>query len=81
MELTKPSITRLARVSGIKSIADNCYFHIRELATNRIETILDQVLAFTDKKTLLAEDLYTILELRGEGLTQSDSIGEGVMPK
>ena len=81
MEITKPSLTRLARIAGVKSISDDSYKYIRALAVQRIESIVDDVLNISNTKSILVEDIFNALEMRGESLTYSDSIGKNVLEK
>jgi len=75
MEITKPSITRLARVAGIKSISDDVYPYIRALAESKIRDICGDVLNISQTKSVMVEDIYNALKIRGENLTYSKDIG------
>ena len=39
--LTKPSLTRLARRAGVKSVSDDCYDVIRQNIEEEIESIIE----------------------------------------
>lgn len=76
--ITKPSITRLARRAGIKSLSDDCYNSVRSL----IEVYLDEIITAAlivnsehNTKTLMSEDIYEALRLRGYNVTQSHELG------
>lgn len=75
MDLTRPSITRLARRAGVKSIAEECFPYIRSLITQRVGEILDQALIVNSEKqtkTLMVSDIYDALRLTGENVAQSE---------
>lgn len=72
--ITKPSLTRLARQAGIKSIADDCYPYIRSLIKRRLTQVLDNALILNRTKTLLASDIYKALETENIYITKSDCL-------
>jgi hypothetical protein len=41
MEITRPSIIRLARQAGVKSVAEDCYPLIRALINQRLNDVID----------------------------------------
>jgi histone H3/H4 len=76
--ITKPSITRLARRAGIKSVSDDCYDLIRKLIDHKLEEILRiTIVVNTERqtKTLMADDVYEAISLNGVNLTQSTDLG------
>lgn len=84
MEITRPSIVRLARRAGIKSISEECFNNIRALITFQITDIIKKSLVVNSEhqtKTLMTEDIYEALSLNGENLTQSNDLGTNTISK
>lgn len=78
MEMTRPSITRLARRAGVKSISEECFANIRALVTQRLHTIIQNSLVINSEhqtKTLMTDDIYEALAVLGENLAQSHDLG------
>jgi len=76
--ITKPSITRLARRAGVKSLSDDCYNNIRKTAEKYLSDIIVAALVVNyehNTKTLMPEDIYEALRLRGYNVTQSHDLG------
>jgi histone H3/H4 len=76
--ITKPSITRLARRAGVKSLSDDCYNNIRKTAEKYLSDIIVAALVVNSEhntKTLMPEDIYEALRLRGYNVTQSHDLG------
>lgn len=77
-DITKPSITRLARRAGVKSISDDCFHAIRTLISNRLDELILASLVVNSEhhtKTLMADDVYDSLCLIGKNVTQSNDLG------
>lgn len=77
-DITKPSITRLARRAGVKSVSDECFGLIRQLITNRLDSLLLAALVVNSEhqtKTLMSDDIYDAFSLIGENVTQSSDLG------
>jgi histone H3/H4 len=84
MEITRPSIVRLARRAGIKSISEDCFNSIRALITFQITNIIKKALIINSEhqtKTLMTEDIYEALSVNGENLTQSNDLGTSTISK
>jgi histone H3/H4 len=84
MEITRPSITRLARRAGIKSVSEDCYDNVRALLTSRLDQVIQSALVVNSEhqtKTLMPEDVYEALALMGENLTQSSDLGTSTVSK
>lgn len=81
MEITKPSITRLARKAGVKSISEECFPYIRALLEQRAKEVIRNALIITTTKTLMPEDIYESLALTGVNLTQSNDLGTTTLAK
>lgn len=76
--ITKPSITRLARKAGVKSISDDCFDVIRALLKSELGEIITASLIVNSEhqtKTLMAEDVYDSLTLLGYNTTHSTELG------
>ena len=77
-DITKPSITRLARRAGVKSVSDECFHAIRKIITNRLdELILASLIVNSEHqtKTLMSEDVYDSFSIIGHNVTQSNDLG------
>ena len=75
--ITKPSITRLARRAGVKSLSDECYNNIRNIVNTQLSDIVVAALVVNSEhntKTLMPEDIYEALRLRGHNVTQSSDL-------
>ena len=84
MEITRPSITRLARKAGIKSISEECYDIIRKIIYQRLDEVICSSMLINSEhqtKTLMVEDIYESLALLGENLTQSNNLGTNTVNK
>lgn len=76
--ITKPSMTRLARKAGIKSLSDDCYTTIREIIDTELSTTIDTMLIVNSEhntKTIMPEDVYEALRLQGENIASSYELG------
>jgi histone H3/H4 len=84
MEMTRPSITRLARKAGVKSISEDCFTNIRALVNQQLHTIIQSALVINSEhqtKTLMADDIYESLAMLGKNLTQSHDLGTTTVSK
>lgn len=84
MDITKPSITRLARRAGVKSVSEDCYELIRKLIDAKLEEILGTTMIINSEhqtKTLMAEDIYEAVAFNGTNLTQSSELGVSTCSK
>jgi len=82
--ITKPSITRLARRAGVKSLSDECYNNIRNIVNTQLSDIIVAALVVNSEhntKTLMPEDIYEALRLRGHNVTQSCDLGTSTCAK
>ena len=78
--ITKPSITRLARRAGVKSMSEDCYPVIHEAIGNSIEEIMRVALVVygaRSTKTLMVDDVYDALRLKGHNIAYSTDLGTG----
>jgi histone H3/H4 len=77
MEITKPSITRLSRRSGVKSLSDDCHELIRKIIENKLNEVLNVVMSVNSEhntKTILSSDVYEALHLLNHKVTPSTEI-------
>lgn len=84
MDLTKPSLIRLARCAGVKSLSENCYDVLRKLVDDKMEEVIRIAMisnSLKHTKTLTAEDLQDALSLMGTKLTESNCIGKNTCNK
>lgn len=78
MEVTTPTITRLARKAGVKSVAEDCYSHIRALLYQELTKVVEAsviVNSAHQTKTLMPDDVYQALVFLDKNLTQSHDLG------
>lgn len=78
--ITKPSISRLARVAGIKTISEDCYLVIHETIGEEIEKIISTAFIINsgnNTKTLMIEDIRDSFRLNGYNITESNNLGSG----
>ena len=76
--ITKPSITRLARRAGVKSVSDDCFNIINQIILTRLnEVILASLIVNSEHqtKTLMADDVYDSLLLIHENVSKSSDLG------
>lgn len=76
--ITRPSITRLARRAGIKSVSDECFDSIRNIVDQKLNEILLAALLVNSEhqtKTLMPDDIYEALYLNGYNIAQSSDLG------
>jgi len=76
--ITKPSIIRLARRAGVKSMADECNETVKKLIDSYLTEIISTALIVNSErntKTLMADDIYEALRIRGYNVSQSTDLG------
>lgn len=77
-DITKPSITRLARRAGVKSVSDDCFNIVRNIIYNRLDDLISAALVVNSEhqtKTLMSDDIYDAFSLLGINVTQSNDLG------
>jgi len=82
--ITKPSMTRLARRAGVKSMSEDCYPVIHQEIGEMIEDIMRVALVVNSTrstKTLMVEDMYDALRLKGYNVAHSTDMGTGTCLK
>lgn len=82
--ITKPSITRLSRRSGVKSLSDDCYDEIRVIMNDKLKEIVNAVMIVNSEhntKTIMVNDIYNALHLLGHNVTQSSELNTSTCSK
>jgi histone H3/H4 len=77
IELSKASITKLARRAGIKSLSEESYNTIRSLIGIKLKDIIKATIIINDShqtKTIMGNDVYKALNLLGYNVTQSECL-------
>ena len=75
--ITKPSINRLARRAGVKSVSDDCHDTIRNLIGMELNTIIKTILIVNSQnqtKTIMVKDVYDSLHLLNHNITESTDL-------
>lgn len=82
--ITKPSITRLARRAGVKSLSEDCLEIIKHIILSKLNEIIVASLIVNSEnqtKTLMVEDIYDSLMLLNENISQSSELGTSTSNK
>ena len=82
--ITKPSITRLARRAGVKSMSEECYPAIRNLVQRYLHEVVSAAMVVNSEhntKTMMPEDIYEAFRLREYNITQSNDLGTSTCAK
>lgn len=75
--ITKPSITRLARRAGVKSLSDDCFDPIRNLIGIKLSELIKTTIIVNSEhqtKTVMPNDIYQALHLLNYNVTQSSDL-------
>jgi histone H3/H4 len=75
--ITKPSITRLARKAGVKSLSEDSYSAIYNIADKELEQILSTVLITNNQHntvTIMPEDVYEAFKMNGLNIAKSTQL-------
>lgn len=75
--LSKPSITRLSRRAGVKSLSDDCHDTIRKLIDTKLNDIIKSVSIVNSEhntKTIMVNDVYDALQLLNHNVTSSNDL-------
>lgn len=84
MNISRPSLIRLARRAGIKSLSADCFDLLRSIIIMKLEQVLDKSVIMNQQrgtKILMQSDIYEALSILEENLTQSNNLGTVVMDK
>ncbi len=77
LNFTRPSIVKIARKAGVKSLADECFMLVDTLMMDHIETLVREGLLMNKVrggKVLSVEDVQAALMQRGEFRTSGDAL-------
>lgn len=83
-KISKPSINRLARRAGVKSISEECYDTIRNLIGMELTNIVKNVIlmnSHNQTKTIMVKDVYDALHLMNYNVTQSNDLNKSTCLK
>lgn len=72
--ISKPSITRLARQAGIKSLSEDCFETVRNLLDEKLDEIVKTILVVNSEhqtKTIMVGDVYKALQLLNYNVAES----------
>lgn len=81
--ISKPSLTRLARKAGIKSLSDDCFPVLNTIIQNRLKDILrisHVLMEQRNGRVILERDCYDSVSILGEEMGRSDHLGTRVVP-
>tara|TARA_B100000927_G_C16235605_1_gene377265 strand:- start:313 stop:555 length:243 start_codon:yes stop_codon:yes gene_type:complete len=74
---TKPSITRLARRAGVKSMSDDCVDTIRSLIGMELNEIIRMAVIMNEQnstKTVMTDDIYNALQFLNMNVAKTDDM-------
>ena len=75
--ITKPSLTRLARRAGVKSLSEDCFDTVKNLIGMKLTEIIKTVIIVNSEhqtKTIMPNDIYESLHLLNYNVTQSNHL-------
>jgi len=75
--ITKPSLTRLARRAGVKSLSDDCFDTVRNLIGMKLTEVIKTINIVNSEhqtKTIMPSDIYESLHLLNYNVTQSNDL-------
>lgn len=76
--ITKPSLIRLSRRAGVKSVSESCYEVMRELIVEHLTEIIKLTLITNSEhqtRTIMVEDVYKAVNLLGYVVAHSNDLG------
>jgi histone H3/H4 len=76
--ISKPSIVRIARKAGVKSLSEDSIGVIRTIILGITNNIISTSLVVNSEnktKTLMGEDIYNALSILGENIAHSNDLG------
>ncbi len=71
--ISKPSINRIAKLAGIKSMSDDCYDLIKNIMFEKLDDIIKIAIITNSErqtKTLMVEDIYSALNILDNNLAK-----------
>jgi len=72
--ISKPSITRLARQAGIKSLSEDCFETVRNLIDEKLNEVIKTIIVVNSEhqtKTIMVSDVYKGLQLLNYNVAES----------
>ena len=75
--ITKPSLTRLARRAGVKSLSEDCFDTVRNLIGMKLTEVIKTINVVNSEhqtKTIMPTDVYESLYLLNYNVTQSNDL-------
>ena len=75
--ISKPSINRIAKLAGIKSMSDDCYDLIKNIMFEKLDDIIKVAIITNSErqtKTLMVEDIYNALNISEDNNLSKTSI-------
>ena len=72
--ISKPSITKLARQAGIKSLSEDCFETVRNLIDEKLNEIVKTILVVNSEhqtKTIMVGDVYKSLQILNYNVAES----------
>lgn len=75
--ISKPSLTKLARQAGVKSLSDDCFETIRHVMNNKIDELVKTILIVNSEhktKTIIVNDVYESLQILNHNVTESSEL-------
>jgi len=76
-KLSKPSINRLAKRAGVKSLSEDCYETIRNLMGMELNNIIKNIIIVNDQdntKTIMVKNVYDALHLMNYNTAVSNDL-------
>jgi histone H3/H4 len=77
--ITKPSLTRLARRGGVKSLSDDCFDTVRNLIGLKLENIIETIVivnSSSQTKIITLEDVYKSFHILNCNITESNCLSD-----
>jgi histone H3/H4 len=72
--INKPSLVRLSKIAGVKSLSQDSYDILNKVALDKLEDIVDACIIVNSqnkKKIISKKDLYSALHILGYNLTSN----------
>ena len=84
MEFSIPSIVRLVRKAGIKSMSEDCHENILKLIDYKFNKIIQVAMIMNSEKrnvTFMTDDIINALKYYNENITYSNDLGINPLKK
>ena len=79
--ITKPSIQRLCKKAGVKSMSVECVDLIKYIMEFECGELIDNIISYnetTKAKTVMVDDVYKSISDTGYILSKSENLGKGI---